>query len=60
MANNKKPVLGKANQARRNVESSALNKASGKFKTGANANPATKRLNTRSAVKNNAIKDQNK
>lgn len=58
--NPKKPALNRAAQARRNVESAALNAVSGKFKTGANQNPATKRLNTRSAAKNNAIKDQDK
>lgn len=57
---NKKTPLNRAAQARRNAESKALKDVSGKFKTGPNQNPATKRLNTRSAAKNNAIKDQNK
>lgn len=61
MANNNSP-LGKAAQARRNAESKALQpklKAAAKG-TGPIKSAAEKRMSTRSAVKNNAIKDQNK
>jgi hypothetical protein len=58
----KKPALNKAAQARRNVESAALQpklKAAAKG-TGPIKSAAEKRMSTRSAVKNSAIKDQNK
>ena len=41
----------------RNVASAELNKNMGKFKTGPNANPATKRSKTRSAAKTKAVED---
>ena len=53
----KKANLNKAAQARRNVESAALHENMGKFKTGPNANPATKRIKTRSAAKKKAVDD---
>jgi hypothetical protein len=49
--------LNQVEQARRNAESAALNEVSGKFKTGPNANPATKRARTRNAAKNKAIRE---
>jgi hypothetical protein len=52
--------LNKAAQARRNVESAALNEVSGKFKTGAHKNPGQKRARTRGAATNKAIDDFNK
>lgn len=44
-------------EARRKAESAALFEASGKFKTGAQKNPATKRARTRSAAKGKAIRE---
>lgn len=52
-----KNPLNKAAKARRNVESKALHEVSRQFKTGPNANPATKRTKTRSAAKKKAIDD---
>lgn len=52
-----KKQLGKANTARRKAESAALNANMGKFKTGAIANPATKRAKTRQAVQAKALKE---
>lgn len=43
--------------AKLKAERAALNEASGKFKTGAQANPGTKRARTRSASKNRAIRE---
>lgn len=53
----KKQALGRANKAARNAASRELHENMGKFKTGANANPANKRLNTRSAVVKKAVED---
>jgi hypothetical protein len=54
----KKPqALNKAAKVMRNVASAELNKNMGKFKTGPNANPATKRSKTRSAAKTKAVED---
>lgn len=50
-------TLSKAAEARRKAESAALFESSGKFKTGANQNPATKRARTRSAAKGKAIRE---
>lgn len=49
--------LNKAAQAMRNIASAELNASMGKFKTGANANPGTKRARTRGAAKNKAIRE---
>jgi hypothetical protein len=54
----KKPqALNKAAKVMRNIASAELHKNTGKFKTGPNANPATKRTKTRSAAKNKAVGD---
>jgi len=54
----KKPqALNKATKAMRNIASAELNKNMGKFKTGPNANPATKRSKTRSASRTKAVED---
>jgi len=54
----KKPqALNKAAKVMRNIASAELNKNMGKFKTGPNANPATKRSKTRSAAKAKAVED---
>lgn len=55
----KKSPLNKAAQARRNVESKALNEVSGKFKTGAHSSEP-KRARTRGAAESKAIDDFNK
>ena len=57
MVPKKKQGLNKAAAARRKVESAELYKNMGKFKTGPNANPATKRSKTRSAAKTKAVED---
>jgi len=58
MANGSNPgKMGKAAAARLKAERGNLHKNSGKFKTGPNQNPATKRLNTRSAAKKKSIGD---
>ena len=43
--------------ARLKAERAALNESSGKFKTGAQGNPGTKRARTRGAAKNRAIRE---
>jgi hypothetical protein len=45
------------NAARLKAERAALNDSSGGFKTGAQANPGTKRARTRSAAKKRAIRE---
>jgi hypothetical protein len=45
------------NAAKLKAERAALNESSGKFKTGAQANPGTKRARTRGAAKNKAIRE---
>jgi hypothetical protein len=45
------------NAARLKAERAALNDSSGKFKTGAQKNPGTKRARTRSAAKTRAIRE---
>jgi hypothetical protein len=45
------------NAARLKAERAGLNESSGKFKTGAQGNPATKRARTRGAAKNKAIRE---
>lgn len=49
--------LGKAAQAMRNAASAELNASMGKFKTGAQKNPGTKRARTRSAAKAKSIRE---
>ena len=51
-------ALGKSNTAMRKVASAELNASMGKFKTGAVANPATKRAKTRSAKTAKAIREE--
>jgi hypothetical protein len=43
--------------AKLKAERAALNEASGKFATGAQGNPGTKRARTRGAAKNKAIRE---
>lgn len=50
-------TLGKTNQAMRKAASAELNASMGKFKTGVNANPGTKRARTRGAAKDKAIRE---
>ena len=45
------------NAAKLKAERAELNASSGKFKTGALGNPATKRARTRSAAKGKAIRE---
>ena len=45
------------NAAKLKAERGALNDASGKFSTGAQDNPGTKRARTRGAAKNKAIRE---
>ena len=45
------------NAARLKAARAGLNESSGKFKTGAQGNPATKRARTRGAAKNKAIRE---
>ena len=59
MAKPKKPApLGQANKAMSKAAGKDLNKALKTVKGGAHGNPATKRLNTRSAATRSAIKEQ--
>lgn len=53
-------ALGQANKTMRNVASAELNASMGKFKTGAQKNPATKRARTRSAATAKAIREEMK
>jgi hypothetical protein len=52
-----KRMVVDVNAAKLKAERAELNNASGKFKTGAQGNPGTKRARTRGAAKDRAIRE---